>query len=329
MITAYSRNGHVTRTVIEAGAPLPAGTVWVDLFNCTPDELTRFGQTHKVKLPTLRHVRLMEQSHQQYVGKHGITYLTTPTIVGAQGDNPTSGTILFVLSPHLLISVRQADSRAVSNFANMVMHEPVLLASSEAAFVNLIEAFVHRLADLSEVTAHELEQVSHIVFQESLQRSRAPGKGKPDSWRKIMAGLGRTARLNHRLLATLTGLDRLLAFVQTPDEPCVGEDNYAQLQLMQQDLKRLIDHSGAMINEANFLLDAIVGAISIEQNNVVKIFSMVSVILMPPTMVASIYGMNFAHMPELSHVWGYPVALVAMLLSAIIPWWWFKRSGWF
>jgi magnesium transporter len=329
MITAYTRqNGKTSQHSLSDGAPLPPGTVWVDLLGCSPAQVAQFSQLIKQTIPPLRDVRLLEQARQQYVEK-GTTYLTAPIIIGSQTETPSNGVVLFVLSPQLLVTVREAESRALSIFATRALDDHALLHDSETVFVGLLEAIVHRLADLTEITAHELEQVGRIVFSESLQRSKSPGQGNPASWRKIMIGLGKAARLNHRLLATLTGLDRLLAFLQSPQEPCVGETSYARLRSMQHDIKRLIDHSGAMINEATFLLDAIASAISIEQNNVVKIFSMVAVILMPPTMIASIYGMNFAHMPELNLWWGYPLALLAMLLSAILPWLWFKRSGWF
>jgi magnesium transporter len=329
MITAFScANGMAARHALTPGAPLPPGTVWVDLAGCTSAELAQFAQLTKTRIPTLREVRLLEQTHQQFVEK-GTTYLTAPLIIGSQSDQPSRGSLMFILSPHLLLTIHDAESRAISQFGERALKDPLLLQDSESAFVGLLESLLHRLADLGEIAAHELEQVGHVVFAESLQRSKAPGRGKADNWRKIMQGLGRTARLNHRLLGTLTGLDRLLAFVQSPAEPCVGEESYARLRAMQTDLLRLIEHTNAMINEATFLLDAIVGAISIEQNNVIKIFSMVAVVLMPPTMIASIYGMNFAHMPELAQPWGYPVALAAMLISAIVPWLWFKRSGWF
>lgn len=329
MITAHIHNGTATTHLpLAPGAPLPPGTVWVDLQGCSPAELAQFAQLVKTKIPPLQEVRRLEQKHQHYVEK-GATYLIAPLIIGGQSDNPRSSSLMFVLSPHLLITIREAESRALTQFTERCTREPLLLRDSETAFVSIVESLVHRLADLGEIASHELEQVGQIVFAESLQRSAAPGRGKPNSWRKIMLGLGRTARLNHRLLATLSGLDRMLSFVQSPEEPCVGEENYARLRAMQIDLRRLIDHTNAMINEATFLLDAIVGAISIEQNSVIKIFSMVAVVLMPPTMIASIYGMNFVHMPELTQPWGYPLALAAMFISAIVPWLWFKRSGWF
>ncbi len=329
MITAYVRHdGKVQRHTLGATTPLPAGTVWVDLKNCSESERTQFAQLIKQKIPPLHDVRLLEQARQHHVDKD-VTTLTAPIIIGSQSDNPTSSTLMLILSPTLLITVREAESRALTLYGERVLEQPDLLRGSETAFVGLLEAVVQRLADLAEITAHELEQVGRIVFQEALQRTRALGQGRANNWRKIMAGLGKAARLNHRLLATLTGLDRLLAFLQTPGEPRVGEASYTQLRLMQQDIARLIDHANAMMNEATFLLDAIASAISIEQNNVVKIFSMVAVILMPPTMIASIYGMNFVHMPELGWWGGYPLALLAMLLSAILPWAWFKRNGWF
>jgi magnesium transporter len=252
-----------------------------------------------------------------------------PVIIGSQSEAPRTGTLHFALSSSLLITLRDGDSHAVRSYASRILSDSSQFQDPSSALVHLVQSFVARLADISEIISHDMEQVSRLVFHESLQRSKAPGRGKPDSWRKVLQGLGKTARLNHRLLATLSGIERMTAFASLPaQQEWIGK-HHAELAIIQRDLRALADQANAMVNEATFLLDAIVGAISIEQNNVIKIFSMVAVILMPPTMVASIYGMNFAHMPELDWLLGYPAALALMVLSGWLPWHWFRRNGWF
>lgn len=323
MITAYTRTTTGTEHHILAGA-MPARTVWLDLESCTPEEYARVAALTKVQLPELRELRHLQQD-EQYYAKAGAFYAISPIIIGGQTDNARTGMIMFILTPSLLITIRQGESQAVKNFATELERNPAELDSPGTAFTGLMAAILNRLADLSEIITHQMDSVSQLVFQESLQRADAPGRGKADSWKKVLQGLGRTARLNHRIISVLDGLEKVVLHARDYlDKPL-----HRRLDLANRNIAHLTTQSNAMVNEATFLLDAIVGAISIEQNNVIKIFSMVAVILMPPTMVASIYGMNFTHMPELGQVWGYPAALLLMVVSGFLPWWWFKRNGWF
>lgn len=329
MITAYARTDKgVTPHTVSDGAALPAGTFWVDMLNPSTEARDGIERMLHLRVPPLRAVRLLEQSRQHFIERNNI-YVVLPTIVNSQTTNPTSGTILLITNGSIFVTVREADSRAVKNFAERLHRDPKSISNAAASLVMFLHTFADRLADIAELISNDLERVSGIVFQESLERSKAPGRGKPDSWRKVLQGLGSTARRNHRLIDALVGAEKVNDFLR---RHCA--DHFDALQLaslieLQHDFNHLHEQTSAMTTESTFLLDAIVGAISIEQNNVIKIFSMVSVILMPPTMVASIYGMNFVHMPELAQVWGYPVALVLILISAYVPWWWFKKNGWF
>lgn len=329
MITAYTRNAKgAHHSVLPSGAAPPADTIWLDLKNCTPDELATTGHLLHIRIPPLRELRLLDQAHQLYTEK-GALHLVVPLIVRSQTETPVAASLHFILTDKLLVTVREGESQAFQNFSDQLTRAPHQLDHASSAFSGLVHAIIHRMADLSEVVAHEMDEVSRLVFQESLQRSKAPGRGKPDSWRKVLQGLGRTARLNHRLIASLSSFERMLAFVTEPKNADLPQTERDRLLLLIHDTRRLLAHATATVSEANFLLDAIASAISIEQNNVIKIFSMVSVVLMPPTMVASIYGMNFVHMPELAWGLGYPLALLIMIISGIVPLWWFKRSGWF
>lgn len=329
MIHIYAHTGRtISKTGHKPGLALPAGMAWIDVDRCDDNEIAQLAQLVKVKIPTLREVRLLDQSRQYFVERNAL-YVMTPIVVGSQSNNPSSGVMMFIITAGFIITVRKADSRALANFAESLQKRPELLANPTIAFLGLIDAVIDRLADLGEKVSYDMEQVSRLVFVDSLQRSRKPGNGSADAWRKVLQGLGTTARLNHRILASLAGLDRMIGFVLQYSGPLVNTDNHQRLVQLQTEVTHLTAQSESLVNEANFLLDAMVGAISIEQNNVIKVFSMVSVILMPPTMIASIYGMNFVHMPELSQVWAYPAALLLMLVSAILPWWWFKRNGWF
>ncbi len=330
MITVYSRSVRgVSKVQHKADTALPNDAVWIDIDRCDETEIADVAKQLRLKIPALREVRLLDQRQQYYVERNAV-FVMTPIVVGSQTGNPTAGVMMFIITPKVVVTLRKAESKALANFAESLKAYPELLDSSGSVFIGLADAIIDRLADLGEKVSYEMEQVSRLVFLESLQRSKSPGQGTADAWRKVLQGLGSTARLNHRILTALSGIDRMFGFMQQQTgASLLGAENLQRLALLQTEVEHLASQSESLVNEATFLLDAMVGAISIEQNNVIKVFSMVSVILMPPTMIASIYGMNFVHMPELNQVWAYPAALALMLVSAILPWWWFKRSGWF
>lgn len=329
MITAYARTPQgVTHAVASPGSAPLANAVWIDLKDVDAEALAFVSHLLHLKIPQLREVRLLDQASQLYHDK-GALHLVLPLIVRSQSESPTAASLHFILTEKVLITLREGESHAFQNFVESLGKRPHLLDHPAAVFTGLVSAIVSRMADLGETVAYEMDQVSRLVFQESLQRSKAPGRGKPDSWRRVLQGLGRTARLNHRLITSLSSFERMLAYVSDPKKIELPRPEREQLLMLQHDSRRLLEQANATVNEATFLLDAIASAISIEQNNVIKIFSMVAVVLMPPTMVASIYGMNFVHMPELGWIAGYPLALLLMIVSAILPVWWFKRHGWF
>jgi len=329
MITAYGlKDSHTLAHHVKAGGNLPGHMAWVDATQPTNDELEHIGRMAHVRLPKLQDVRLLEQSRQAYT-ERGVTYLLIPTVSNNSANQPSSSVMLLVLTPNLLLTIHDHKSRTIENLATTVHKDPSLLAGPENILIGFFEALIARCADLSETISHEMEQVSHIVFQESLQRSKAPGHGQANSWRKVLMGLGRTARLNHKLRNTLAGLERTTDFLCRTDRKVLSESAASRINSLHDDIHSLVRHVDFLISESNFLLDAIVGAISIEQNNVIKLFSVVTVAIMPPTLVGSIYGMNFTHMPELDWLLGYPMALVLMVLSAVLPLWFFKRNGWF
>lgn len=329
MITAYCTAGKTVKTHhLVALDVLPDNTIWLDIDRPTAEELAFVNKALKLQLGPLRTVRQMEQARQYMVQKK-LVQIALPIIVNSSSATPEAGTLMLAMTKDCFVTYRGAESKAVRNFAEAVKHDALLLQDASSAMVTFMNCLTGRLADLAEVISDELQQVGKLVFQESLDRAANPGKGKAASWHKVLQGLGKTARLNHRLIDTLSGCIRTTDFLLHHAQGFFSEQQQSQIQELRLDAHRLQDHATAMMNESNFLLDAIVGAISIEQNNVIKIFSMVAVILMPPTMVASIYGMNFSQMPELSWPFGYPLALLVMAISGLAPWLWFKRRGWF
>ena len=183
---------------------------------------------------------------------------------------------------------------------------------------------IDRLADILERAAGEVDQVSRDIFEPN-----APRTGHAKRYANILIAIGRMGDLTSKIRESLVSLGRLLLFLSNEIEQMKWDkESRALLKTMHRDVQSLSDHASYLSNKITFVLDAMLGVVNLEQNNIIKLFSVMAVVLMPPTLIASIYGMNFRHMPELDNIWGYPLALVAMLAAAVLPYLWFKHKKW-
>jgi magnesium transporter len=194
--------------------------------------------------------------------------------------------------------------------------------SGDTVLMDLLDAVIDRSADILERVGAEVDQISHSIFE--------PEEGAgPPSYNDILRALGRKGDLTSKVRESLVSIGRQLSFlVNEADGMKWAKDVRAQLQSMQRDVLSLSDHATYLTNKITFLLDAMLGVVNIQQNNIIKIFSVAAVVFMPPTLVASIYGMNFRHMPELDLRFGYPIAIALMLLAAVLPYLYFKWRKW-
>jgi magnesium transporter len=188
--------------------------------------------------------------------------------------------------------------------------------------MDLLDAVIDRAADILERIGAEVDQVSHDIFE--------PEEGRTDrSYNQILKTIGRKGDLASKVRESLVSIGRLLLYLANEaDSMRWAKEPRAQLRGMQRDVHSLSDHAAYLSNKIQFLLDAMLGVVTIEQNNIIKIFSVAAVALMPPTLIASIYGMNFHHMPELDWKWGYPIAIVLMVAAAALPYFFFKWKKW-
>lgn len=190
--------------------------------------------------------------------------------------------------------------------------------------MDLLDAVIDRNADIRERIGTEVDQVSRKVFEQ--RRSRG---GSSRVYQGILFTLGRKGDLTSKVRESLVSIGRLVLFLAHEDETARWpKELRAQLKTMQRDVQSLSDHTTFLTNSITFLLDAMLGLVSIEQNNIIKLFSVVAVVLMPPTLVGTVYGMNFKNIPELDWAFGYPIALIAMIVSAILPYLYFRWKKW-
>ena len=199
----------------------------------------------------------------------------------------------------------------------------------EAIFVGLTEAIVDRMADVLERIGTELEIVSHRIFraERKVDSPKRPAR-ESANLREILRRIGRSGDLASKMRDSLLGVARIVPYVASVGQEWLPAEVKPRLNTLREDLASLNDYDTYLVNKVQFLLDATLGLINIEQNNIIKVLTIVSVVGVPPTLVASIYGMNFKGMPELDWSWGYPYGLALIALSAIIPPLWFKLRGW-
>ncbi len=308
--------------------PFPDEFLWADLFEPTVAEEKAVESLLTVDVPTRDEMKEIETSNRLYE-EGGAIYMTAT--VGSKLDTltPESSAITFILANDRLITNRYVDPTPVRRFMQYVERSPAACTSSATLLAGLLESFVERIADLLERVQAELDAVSHTIFTRS--NGAGPQKNSPPSSGDLQAmiqKIGANGDLVSKARESLVSFQRLLMYVQQANSVTLSQDQRGRFKSTLRDVQSLSDHATFLGNKIQFLLDAVLGLINLEQNNIIKIFSVAAVMLMPPTLVASVYGMNFHFMPELEKPWGYPVALLAMVVSAVLPYLYFRRKGW-
>ena len=323
MIFAYTpRDGTIERLTIGPDDKLPTAAVWIDLFEPTDADRARVDAAFGLAIPTHAEMLEIEPSSRLYV-ENGALYMTATILARADEENPTADAFTFVLANRCLVTVRYHDPRPVGTFGTRIVRQPAACATAEEALIGLVETFVDRIADIIEKVGLDLDAISRTIFG-----AAAAERDMHD----VLRRLGRIEDLCSTARESLLGLGRLARFFDASMEAETKKQTKelkARLKTLNRDIASLMEHADFDGRKVGFLLDAALGLINIEQNRIIKLFSVVSVVLMPPTLVGTIYGMNFRNMPELDWPWGYPLALAAMLASAILPYLYFKKRGWF
>jgi magnesium transporter len=326
MITVFSsRGGQIEKIALGADDPIPSDAVWIDLFDPDPAERARVEQAFGSALPTREGMSEIEPSSRLYT-QDGVHVMTATALVNAEGPDPSGAPITVLLGRNRLVSIHYVQLKAIGICSDRVARSGAM--SADAVMLALLEAFVDRIADVLEFASADLDEVSKRIFMKAKAGQRRPDR--PD----LQAALRRLGR-NDDLISTaresLLSFNRVVRFVGPILEERAGAALHEvrdQLRLLREDILSLAEHAGFESNKISFLLTASLGLINMEQNNIIKIFSIVAVVLLPPTLVATIYGMNFQYMPELAWRLGYPLSLVLMVLSAILPYLYFRYRHW-
>lgn len=310
------------------GERLPDNIIWVDLISPGISEDKIVEHLTGIAIPTHDDMAEIEESNRFYT-ENGAQYLTVPILHMVDQDHRELAPITFIIHRKMLITVRYSDPKSISSYLSRAMKPANGLitakANGHAVMLGILEATTNRLADILESVSGKIDAASHSIY-------RRPANVRPMStadFRHILTQIGAQGSFLSRVRESLAGLGRMLVYLTANLSETTGKkDSRAQIKSLERDVQSLTNYVDFLSNKVTFLLDTIVGLISIEQNAIIKIFSVAAVGFMPPTLVASIYGMNFSFMPELNSPWGYPMALALMVASALIPLYFFRRKGW-
>jgi magnesium transporter len=281
-------------------------------------------------MPTFADLSEIEAS-SRLRSENGALFLSTPLLYrGAEGDQPLVTPVGFVLSREQLVTIRYAPLPAFATFIDTGTHPENSYASAAAVFAGLVEAIVDRLADVLETIAADLNVLSHRLFRADALggKSQRPAREQA-SLRDALQRVGRNGDHASQIRDSLLGIGRIVPFVAIHGADWMQPEVKVRLETLRHDVLSLSDYDAHLVNKVQLLLDATLGLINIEQNNIIKVLTIVSVVGVPPTLVASLYGMNFKGMPELDWAWGYPYGLTLIFLSAVLPLLWFRLRGWF
>lgn len=309
--------------LVDGALTLDPPLVWIDLSDPTQAEENEVERLLEIDIPTKEEMEEIEISSRLY-NVDGTAYMTATLPAHTEGDEPVVAPVSFVLTDARLITIRYHEPRAFQVFPLRAGKLSMGCENGEGVLAALLEVTVDRLADILERAGREIDDISRQIFQQ-----KGPRAAKAQDFQAVLGSIGRKGDLTSNIRYSLVTLERLIGFfAHGAVQRKSTKDMRERIKTLSRDVRSLTYHAGFLSDKTAFLLDATLGMINIEQNAVIKIFSVAAVALLPPTLIASVYGMNFEQMPELGWPWGYPFALGLMVLSSVLPYLYFKRRGW-
>jgi len=308
----------------EGEAAPHAKAIWIDLVDPDDEERGLVRNLLGLDLPSRDALASLEQSSRLSFENDRLN-LAAPVIAEADTDHPRLSHIGLIVTPQLLVSIRFEPLKTFDAVAQKYDQQPP--ATSAAVFVELAEAFVARQADLLEDARARLDQISHRVFRKN---ATSPRRAMQTSalMRERLQFLGRISERISLIRESLLGFDRLTSFTQESAKAWFSPDLTSRLHAVRTDIEELDQFEEHLLGKVQFLLDAVLGFISIEQNDIFKVLTIASVVGIFPTLMAGWYGMNFQNMPEYHWAWGYQFGIGVIIASTILPLAWFKWRGW-
>jgi magnesium transporter len=321
----YANDGVSHRQKLEPGAHLTSDAVWFDLVNPTDSERAAAERLTGLRVPSREEIAEIESSSRVFT-EDGSAYLSMPySLLDADGHStPTS--VGFVLSDKHLLTLRFEKLPAFETYSETFSHGG--RKGSPEVLVGLAEAIVERMADVLERVAAELTRLSKATFRRDVKGREKNTRRADRELRTILTAVGECGDALGNLRDSVLGIGRMVTYAQQICETWTPPELKARLQTLRLDIASLNDYDQQLSNKVNFLLDAVLGFINIEQNNSVKVLTIASVVGIPPTFVVGLYGMNFKNMPEYDWTYGYEFGWLLIILSIVLPLLWCRIKGW-
>lgn len=321
MLTCYHNEHDLLRVAEPPGGLSGPDPVWLDLLNPEPGQRSAVEQHVGLAIPSVEEMQEIEPSARLYE-EDGALFMTATVVAQAEAGDPISAPVSFILSARSLVTVRHVDPKSFRIFAAQAQKSRLADPRPAGVFLSLLETVVARYADILELIRGDADRISLEIFRADELVDERPLE-------ELLKAIGRCGELNSKLREAVASTIRLLTWFGHPDNGYSRDKAVRErIKTLGRDLTSLADYGNYQNNKVQFLLDATLGRINIEQTKIIKIFSVAAAAFLPPTLIASIYGMNFETMPELDWTLGYPLALAAMVLSALLPLWYFRRKGW-
>ena len=322
----FANDGTRPHEAMEPGPHVASDAVWLDLVSPTEAERAAAERITGLRVPSIEEVSEIENSSRVYTEGSAAYFSLPATFRGPDGRSEVTP-VGFVLSNDRLLTLRYQALPAFETFGRKFAHGSGRTGSYEA-FVGLLETIVDRMADRLEQLAIELTGLSKRTFRSGGQSTDRNQRRTDQDLRAILNSVGECGDALGNLRDSVVGIGRIVAYAQQIGELWVPDTLKGRIQTLRQDIASLNDYDQQLSNKVNFLLDAVLGFINIEQNNGVKVLTIASVVGIPPTFVVGLYGMNFKNMPELSWTYGYEFGWAMIIVSIIVPLVWFRVKGW-
>ncbi|MFQ3306862.1 MAG: magnesium transporter [Candidatus Midichloriaceae bacterium] len=327
MIVVLFKNtdNFIEKKEIKVQDSLPKNTIWIDLIEPEKEEEKYIEKILNIEAPTEEEMEKFEVISPFYM-ENDVDYMTVTVLDRASEDYPDSIAISFILTSKYLVTTRYDKPKSFDHLNTWISRNNKKVFSHDYVLTTLVDFIINCCADILEEAGNELDDLLKIVFEKPVDKKVSSSNFYNEAIRRV----GYTGNIISKNRECLVSLNRMIIyFSQISDAKYMNKkDSRLRIKHISREINSLSEYANFLSQRNTFLLNATLGMISVEQNSTIKIFTVAAAVFMPPTVVASIYGMNFKNMPELYWSFGYPISLVLIIISGIIPYLYFKRKGW-
>ena len=325
IVLFQNQNNGIEKKEIKVNDSLPPNTIWIDLIKPNLKEEKYIEKILNIEAPTEEEMDKFEIISPFYV-KNDVDYMTVTVLDKASDDYPDSIAITFILTDKYLITTRYDNVKSFDYLNAWIVRDKKRALSPEYVLTATIDFMVNCCADILEEVGNEIDSLLTLVFEKPIKKKKESSQLHNEIIRKI----GRAGTIISKNRESLVSLNRMVIyFSQIDNAKYMGKkESRLRIRHLANDVTSLSEYANFLSQRNSFLLDATLGMISVEQNIIIKVFTVAAAVFMPPTLIASIYGMNFKNMPEMDLTFGYPLSLLLIVISAVVPYLYFKGKGW-